>query len=440
MPMPGLNETHDPSLRSWVESANAEDSDFPVQNLPFGVFRRTGADEPFRGGVAIGDQILDLAAVRAVRAIRGAAAASALRVASGPTLNPFMAMGPNAWSALRLALSRVLRTGSPAQAKLAAALVPQREAEMAVPASIGDFTDFYTSIHHATAVGRLFRPDNPLLPNYKWVPIAYHGRASSVRVSGQRFPRPRGQILPAGGNTPVHEPCKRLDYELELGAFVGTGNEIGTTVPIAQAEQHLFGIVLLNDWSARDIQSWEYQPLGPFLAKSFATTISPWIVTMEALEPFRVAWTRPDGDPQPLPHLDSPANRASGAIDIALEVRIESERMRRERSGPALLSRSNFRDSYWTWAQMLAHHASNGCNLAPGDLFGSGTQSGPRPEEGGALIELSKGGKEPMTLANGETRTFVEDGDTITFRASCAAPGRVRIGFGACSGTVLPAV
>jgi fumarylacetoacetase len=289
-------------------------------------------------------------------------------------------------------------------------------------------------------VGRLFRPDNPLLPNYKWLPIAYHGRASSIRTSGQRFPRPRGQILPPGGNTPEYAPCRRLDYELELGAFVGVGNDIGSTVPIGEAESRMFGVVLLNDWSARDIQSWEYQPLGPFLAKSFATTISPWIVTMEALEPWRTAWTRPDGDPQPLPHLDSPENRARGAIDIALEVWLESERMRREGSGPALLSRSNFRDSYWTWAQMLAHHTSNGCNLAPGDLLGSGTQSGPKPEEGGALLELSKGGREPVTLANGETRTFVADGDTIIFRASCSAPGRARIGFGDCAGTVLPAV
>jgi fumarylacetoacetase len=437
--MPGLNETHDPALRSWVESANAAETDFPIQNLPFGVFRRAGTAEPFRGGVAIGDQILDLAAVRAQRAIRGAAAATALRAASGAALNPLMAMGPEAWSALRLALSRALRAGSQAQAKLAGALVPQRGAELAAPATIGDFTDFYTSIHHATAVGRLFRPDNPLLPNYKWLPIAYHGRASSIAVSGQRLPRPKGQILPPGSNTPVYAPCKRLDYELELGAFVGTGNAPGTVVPMNEAERHLFGVVLLNDWSARDIQSWEYQPLGPFLAKSFATTISPWIVTMEALEPYRVAWTRPEGDPQPLPHLDSPDNRSRGALDIALEVWIESDRMRRDGSGPALLSRSNFRDSYWTWAQMLAHHTSNGCNLLPGDLFGSGTQSGPKPEEGGALIELSKGGKQPVALANGETRTFVEDGDTITLRAACAARGRARIGFGPCAATVLPA-
>ncbi len=437
--MTALNETHDPSLTSWVESANIEGCDFPVQNLPFGVFRRSGTREAFRGGVAIGDQILDLNAVRTLRVIRNQTAADALRAAGAGTLNAFMAMGPEAWSALRRALSRILRTGAAAQGKLAGTLVPQREAEMAVPANIGDFTDFYTSIHHATSVGRLFRPDNPLLPNYKWMPIAYHGRASSIRTSGQRLPRPRGQILPPGGNTPEYAPCRRLDYELELGAFVGAGNNIGSTVPIGEAESRLFGIVLLNDWSARDIQSWEYQPLGPFLAKSFATTISPWIVTMEALEPYRTAWTRPDADPQPLPHLDSPDNRTRGAIDITLEVWLESERMRREGSGPALLSRSNFRDSYWTWAQMLVHHTSNGCNLTPGDLLGSGTQSGPKPEEGGALLELSKGGREPVTLANGERRAFVEDGDTVMFRASCSAPGRARIGFGDCAGTVLPA-
>jgi fumarylacetoacetase len=435
--MTGLNETHDPSLRSWVESANAPDSDFPIQNLPFGVFRRAGSTEPFRGGVAIGDQILDLAEFRLLRASRGAAG-KALRAAIGPHLNALMAMGPQSWSALRLALSRALHL-APAQGALAGALVPQRDAEMAVPARIGDYTDFYASIHHATAVGRLFRPDNPLMPNYKWLPIAYHGRASSVGVSGQRFPRPKGQITPPGGNVPSYAPCKRLDYELEMGAFVGPGNAPGTTIAMADAERHLFGLVLLNDWSARDIQAWEYQPLGPFLAKSFATTISPWIVTMEALEPYRVAWTRPAGDPPPLPHLDSAANRAGGAFDIGLEVWIETERMRRENSGPALLSRSNFRDSYWTWAQMLAHHGSNGCNLLPGDLFGSGTQSGAKPEEAGALIELSQGGKVPVTLANGETRTFLEDGDTITLRAACSAPGRARIGFGPCAGTVLPA-
>ncbi|HJQ56166.1 MAG TPA: fumarylacetoacetase [Vineibacter sp.] len=436
--MPNLDETHDPSLRSWVESANAADSDFPVQNLPFGVFRRAGTREAFRGGVAIGDQILDLMALRAAGIVEGDAAA-ALVAASGPQLNAFMAMGPAAWAALRLALSRVLRAGSPAHGKLAGALVAQRDAEMTVPAQVGDYTDFYASIHHATAVGRLFRPDNPLMPNYKWLPIAYHGRASSVGVSGQRFPRPKGQITAPGGNVPTYAPCKRLDYELEMGAFVGPGNALGSSIAMADAERHLFGVVLLNDWSARDIQAWEYQPLGPFLAKSFATTISPWIVTMAALAPYRVAWTRQDGDPQPLPHLDSADNRARGAIDVALEVWLETERMRRENAGAALLSRSNFRDCYWTWAQMLTHHASNGCNLLPGDLFGSGTQSGPQPETAGALIELSQGGKVPVKLANGETRTFLEDGDTVTFRASCSAAGRVRIGFGPCAGTVLPA-
>ncbi|QQS13362.1 MAG: fumarylacetoacetase [Rhodospirillales bacterium] len=430
-----LNETHDPALRSWVESANAAGTDFPIQNPPFGVFRRRGAEEAFKPGVAIGDMILDLGALPAGHfGAEGRSVAAALATRD---LNALMRLGPAAWSAVRLAASRALRQGSPLQASLT--LTAQADAEMAVPARIADYTDFYASIHHATAVGLQFRPDQPLLPNYKWLPIAYHGRASSIRVSGQRFHRPKGQLKPPEANAPVYAPCRRLDYELEMGAFVGVGNPLGTTIPIAEAERHLFGLVLLNDWSARDIQAWEYQPLGPFLAKSFATTISPWIVTMEALEPYRAPWTRPADDPQPLPHLDSPENRARGAFDIRLEVLIESERMRAGGVAPTRLSTSNFRESYWTWAQMLAHHASNGCDLAPGDLFGSGTQSGPFPAEAGSLLELSKGGKEPVALPGGETRTFLEDGDTIVFRAACEAEGRVRIGFGECRGTVLPA-
>ncbi|MBL8674016.1 MAG: fumarylacetoacetase, partial [Rhodospirillales bacterium] len=345
-----LNETHDPALRSWVESANAAGTDFPIQNLPFGVFRRRGAEEAFKPGVAIGDMILDLGALPAGHfGAEGRSVAAALATRD---LNALMRLGPAAWSAVRLAASRALRQGSPLQASLT--LTAQADAEMALPARIADYTDFYASIHHATAVGLQFRPDQPLLPNYKWVPIAYHGRASSIRVSGQRFHRPKGQLKPPEANAPVYAPCRRLDYELEMGAFVGVGNPLGTTIPIAEAERHLFGLVLLNDWSARDIQAWEYQPLGPFLAKSFATTISPWIVTMEALEPYRAPWTRPAGDPQPLPHLDSPENRARGAFDIRLEVLIESERMRAGGVAPTRLSTSNFRESYWTWAQMLA--------------------------------------------------------------------------------------
>jgi fumarylacetoacetase len=295
-------------------------------------------------------------------------------------------------------------------------------------------------VYHATAVGRLFRPDNPLLPNYKWVPIAYHGRASSVRVSGQEFPRPRGQLLPPGATQPQLAPTQRLDYELELGVFVGRGTTLGQSVPIAQAESHVFGLCLLNDWSARDIQSWEYQPLGPFLGKNFATTVSPWVVTLEALAPFRVPWTRPPGEPAPLGYLDSEAMRAAGAFDIQLEAWLETARMRAQGAPPHRLSHSSFRDSWWTVAQMLTHHTVNGCNLKAGDLLGSGTQSGREPSEAGSLLELSAGGRQPITLADGETRAFLEDGDRVILRGWCERSGFVRIGFGEASGIVRPAV
>ena len=437
--MSGLNETHDPALTSWVETANRPDTDFPLQNLPFGVFRRADKSEPFRGGVAIGDQILDLAAAQKAGVFSGDAAVAAAQC-TGPALNPFMAMGREAWSTLRLALSRSLREGSPSQGRLAACLVPQAQAEHAVPAQIGDFTDFYASIHHATTVGRLFRPDNPLLPNYKWVPIGYHGRGSSIGVSGQAFARPLGQLMPPGAAAPVLGPCKRLDYELEVGIYVGVGNEPGRRVPIAAAEDHVFGLCLLNDWSARDIQAWEYQPLGPFLAKSFATTVSPWIVTLEALAPYRTEWTRPEGDPQPLPYLDSPDTRAAGAFDVQLEVWLETERARASGARPARLSRTSLRHAYWTVGQLVAHHTVNGCNLQPGDLIGTGTQSGPAPEEAGSLLELSNGGKQAITLAGGEQRTFLEDGDAVILRGWCERPGAARIGFGECRSTVLPAL
>jgi fumarylacetoacetase len=434
-----INETHDRSLKSWVDSANSGAADFPIQNLPFGVFRREGKNEPFRGGVAIGDQILDLAAAHKAGAFSGEAAAAAVQCMA-PTLNGFMAIGPPAWSALRLALSRALREGSPMQAKLTACLVPQAHAEHALPAAIGDYTDFYASVHHATTVGKLFRPDNPLLPNYKWVPIGYHGRASSIGVSGQTFPRPVGQTLPKGAETPVFGPSRRLDYELEVAVYVGVGNALGERIALADAEAHVFGLGLLNDWSARDIQGWEYQPLGPFLAKSFATTVSPWIVTLEALAPFRSEWTRPAGDPQPLPYLESAENRAHGAFDVEIEVWLETAAMRAAHSGPARLSRSSLRHAYWTVAQMVAHHTVNGCNLQPGDLLGTGTQSGPTPEEAGSLLELSDAGKRPIALPGGETRAFLEDGDTVILRGWCEKPGFARIGFGECRGTVLPAV
>jgi fumarylacetoacetase len=430
-----LNETHDPALRSWV--AASPNSEFPIQNLPFGVFRRRGTAEAFRGGIAIADQIVDLSA--AADALRGEAKDLA-RTAGSATLNAFFALGPAAWSALRLALSQALREGAAEAGALRACLVPQTEAEYAVPARIGDYTDFYTSIHHATSVGRLFRPDNPLLPNYKWVPIGYHGRSSSIRVSGQEFPRPRGQTMAPGAQAPVLGPSKRLDYELELGIYIGTGNALGDPIRIEEAESHVFGIALLNDWSARDLQAWEYQPLGPFLSKNFASTISPWIVTMEALAPYRVAFERPQGDPSPLPYLDSPAIRACGAIDIQLEVLLESARMRAARKAPQRLSQTSYRHAYWTVAQLVTHHTVNGCNLQPGDLLGSGTLSGPTPAESGSLLELSLGGKQPISLPGDETRTFLEDGDAVTIRGWCEAPGRARIGFGEVTGRVLAAV
>ncbi|MCH7345484.1 fumarylacetoacetase [Pelomonas sp. CA6] len=433
-----LNETHDPALTSWVESANLAGTDFPLQNLPFSVFRPRGSAEAFRGGVAIGDQVLDLAALAGLDVIDGPAKA-ALAAAAGDTLNALMAQGPAEWSALRLALSRVLRSGSADAQRLAACLAPQAEVEHEVPARIGDYTDFYTSVHHATNIGRQFRPDQPLLPNYKWVPIGYHGRASSIGVSGQTFSRPVGQVMKPGAEGPAVVPCARLDYELELGIFVGPGNAQGQPIPIASAESHVFGICLLNDWSARDVQGWEYQPLGPFLSKNFATTISPWIVTLEALAPYRLPFTRPEGDPQPLPYLDSPENRGAGALDIRLEVLLSTGRMR-ERGMPDMrLSATSYRHAYWTVAQLVAHHTMNGCNLRPGDLLGSGTLSGPSLQEAGALIELTTGGQNPIELPTGERRTFLEDADQITLRGWCEAPGRARIGFGACAGTVLPA-
>ncbi|MGZ3181483.1 MAG: fumarylacetoacetase [Telluria sp.] len=432
-----LNETHDPALRSWVQSANADGADFPIQNLPFCVFRHAGTTEAFRVGSGIGDQVFDLgtAAAQDLFAHDDASTRIAAAACTGSTLNMLMSLGPQAWSALRLALSRRLRAGARERDACEPLLVPQAEAEFALPAQIGDYTDFYTSIHHATAVGRLFRPDEPLLPNYKWVPIGYHGRSSSIGVSGQHVARPRGQTRAPGAAEPTFGPARRMDYELEVGLFIGTGNAMGTPVPMEEAEAHLFGMCLLNDWSARDLQAWEYQPLGPFLAKNFATTISPWIVTMEALAPCRAPWTRAAADPQPLPYLDAPWLRERGAVDIELEVLLQTSAKRSAGLPPQRISSSNFRDSYWTVAQLIAHHTVNGCNLRPGDLLGSGTQSGPRPEQAGSLLELTEGGKRPLSLDNGEQRTFLEDGDTVILRGAGRA-GPVRIGFGACSATL----
>ncbi len=435
---PRLNSTHDPSLRSWVESANRPEADFPIQNLPFAVLRRRGTRDSWRCGVAIGDMALDLRALQESQRLPGLAAEIGAAIA-GPDLGALMALGPESWSSLRTVLSDVLRAGRAQVEGFVNALLPLAGVEFALPARIGNYTDFYSSLHHATAVGRLFRPDQPLLPNYKWVPVAYHGRASSVRVSGEEVRRPRGQVLPAGASRPQVCPTARLDYELELGACVGPGNPLGEPVSLARAEDHLFGLCLLNDWSARDIQSWEYQPLGPFLSKSFATTISPWIITLEALAPFRLPWTRPAQDPQPLPYLDSEAQRHAGAFDIQLEASLETADMRARGLPPHRLSHSNFRHSYWTLGQMVAHHTVNGCNLEPGDLLGTGTQSGPTAQEAGSLLELTAGGKQPLALPSGETRTFLEDGDRVTLRGWCEKPGCTRIGFGSASGTIASA-
>jgi fumarylacetoacetase len=433
-----VNGTHDPALRSWVDSANLAGGDFPIQNLPFAVFRRAGSAEPFRGGVGIGDRILDLRSVHS-RDLFSKAAGTALAACSEASLNRFMAMGPDVSSKLRACLSEALREGSPYASQLAADLVLQSEAEFAVPASIGDYSDFYTSIHHATTVGRQFRPDNPLLPNYRWIPIAYHGRSSSIGVSDQGFRRPMGQSLPKGTEIPVFGPSTRLDFELEVGVFVGMGNALGTAIPIESAEDHIFGLCLLNDWSARDLQGWEYQPLGPFLSKNFASTISPWIVTMEALAPFRLPFSRAAGDPQPLPYLDAPSMRAAGVVDIELEVALQTSRMRAAGLAPQSLAKSNSRHAYWTLSQMVAHHSVNGCNLRPGDLLGSGTLSGPLPDEAGSLLELTAAGTRQITLSSAETRGFLEDGDRVVLRAWCERAGYAHIGFGTASGTVLPA-
>jgi fumarylacetoacetase len=417
-----IDETHDPGLESWVDSANDSATDFPIQNLPFGRFRRA-AGEGLRIGVAIGDRVLDLQAAGFV---------------TDADMNALMASGNEAQLALRRGLSAALRHDSRRRSELARCLLAQDEVVLDLPCRIGDYTDFYTSIHHATNIGRLFRPDNPLLPNYRWVPIGYHGRASSIVPSGRGFRRPIGQIRSGDDATPRVIPTERLDYELELGAFVGRSNVQGESISMAAAESHLFGLALFNDWTARDMQAWEYQPLGPFLSKNFASALSPWIVTMDALAPFRAPFERPAGEPAPLPYLDNARNRESGAIDIQLEVWLQTQSMRASGQREQLLSRSNFRDSYWTLAQLVTHHTVNGCNLQPGDLLGSGTQSGPRPEQAGSLLELTAGGRKPLRLVNGETRSFLHDGDSVILRGSCSREGYRRIGFGECVGTALP--
>ena len=422
--------------RSWVEHANGH-SDFPLQNLPLGIFSRPG--ETLRCGVAIGDAILDLEAVLAAGLFEGQAKA-AVEATRGGALNAFFALGRNARVALRERLLALLGEHGEHQAQLKAALYPASDCQLHLPAKVGDYTDFYVGIQHATNVGKLFRPDNPLLPNYKYVPIGYHGRASTLRPSGTDVRRPKGQTLPAGHTEPSFGPCARLDYELELGIWIAQGNDIGQAIPIAEADQHLAGLCLLNDWSARDIQAWEYQPLGPFLSKSFITTLSPWVVTAEALEPFRCAQpARPEGDPQPLPYLLDPRDQAEGAFDIELEVLLLTERMREQGLPAHRLGLSNTLNMYWTVAQLIAHHSVNGCQLQPGDLFGSGTLSGPTADSYGSLLEITEGGKQPVELASGEVRKFLEDGDEIILRARCQRDGVASIGFGECRGKVIAA-
>ena len=446
--MKTLDHTHNPAATSWLVSANVAGGDFPVQNLPFAVFRRTDSGEAFRGGVAIGDQVVDLAALCRGGALQGLAAAACAACAQ-PSLNDFFAMGLHAWRALRHALFALLESAADGSvaASVRICLVPRADVEFAVPARIGDYTDFYTSVHHAANIGKLFRPDadDVLTPNFKWIPIGYHGRASSIGISGQTFRRPMGQSMTPGAAAPVFGACARLDYELELGIFIGRGNALGEPITVDLAFDHVFGMCLLNDWSARDIQAWEYQPLGPFLAKNFATTISPWIVTMDALAPYRQPWLRAADEPQPLAYLDSAAVREHGALDIQLEVWLETAQRRANGSGAARLTHTSFRHQYWSVAQMVAHHTVGGCNLQPGDLLGSGTISGPTLAEAGALIELTAAGRKPLILpaenagTAAETRGFLADGDAVILRGWCEQPGAARIGFGECRGVVLPA-
>jgi fumarylacetoacetase len=427
-----IDETHDPALSSWVPSANARGTDFPVQNLPLGVFRRRGTHDRPRIGVAIGDAIFDLHHAAQENLVTGA---DTLREAcESTTLNALMSLPHAHRLQFRHTLSSLLRSGADASRTQ---LVSHADAEMLLPAHIGDYTDFYASIFHATNVGKMFRPDNPLLPNYKYVPIGYHGRASSIVASGTDVHRPSGQTRDDPASPPVFGPSRRLDYELEVGFFVGRSNAQGEPVPMEHAGARLFGLCLLNDWSARDMQTWEYQPLGPFLAKSFSSSISPWVVTMEALAPFRVpAFHRAEGDPAPLPYLADEADQAGGGIDVKLEVLISSARMRAEGQAPVRVSHSTLADLYWTPAQLLAHHTSNGCNLQPGDLLGSGTVSGEAKDARGCLLELTWRGADPIQLPSGEARRFLEDGDEVIMRGTCEREGFTRIGLGECRGII----
>jgi fumarylacetoacetase len=420
-----MNPTTDPALRSWVDVP--PDSPFPIQNLPYGSFLHPSGEKHV--GVAIGDHILDLTLLEAEGVLGGPP------VFITGELNAFLALGRPAWSHVRSTVSRLLRSD---EATLrdngdlrSRVLLRQADVRMLLPARVGDYTDFYSSKEHATNVGSMLRgPDNALMPNWLHLPVAYHGRSSSVVVSGTDVRRPRGQSKPESAASPIFGPSRSLDFELEMAAFVGPGNDLGTPIPVDQAEEHVFGLVLLNDWSTRDIQAWEYQPLGPFLAKNFATSISPWVVPLEALEPFRCAG--PKQDPEPLPYL---RQQGSTTFDIHLEVTLRSAKM----PAPQVICRSNFKHLYWSLRQQLAHHTVNGCPLRPGDLLASGTISGPTPDSFGSMLELTWRGTKPLTLSSGETRRFLEDGDRVTMTAWCQGNG-YRVGFGEVTGVVLPAL
>jgi fumarylacetoacetase len=433
-----IDETHAPGRRSWVASAN-QHADFPIQNLPLGIFSPQGGAP--RGGVAIGDEIFDLAAALELGLFTGTAATAA-QAAAGPTLNPLFTLGTEARVALRRRVGELLDADGEDRARCetekSRLLHRAADCRLHVPAAIGDYTDFFAGINHATNAGKLFRPDNPLMPNYKHVPIGYHGRASSIGVSDTDVRRPEGQRKPANETIPTFGPCRNLDYELELGVWIGPGNELGHPIAIAEASRHIAGFCLLNDWSARDIQGWEYQPLGPFLGKSFFTTVSPWVITPEALAPFRMAQApRPQGDPAPLPYLLDTNDQSGGALDIALDVSLLTPGLKAKGLPAHRLSSGNARDLYWTVAQLVTHHTSNGCNLRPGDIFGTGTISGTDAGSLGSLLEISAGGRQPIDLPSGETRRFLEDGDTVIMRAHCQRDGRAPIGFGECRGTII---
>jgi fumarylacetoacetase len=429
--------------RSWVEAANDGLTDFPIENLPYGVFSPDEEPENGRVGVAIGDMVLDVAAAFNAGLLARDAELAALACVS-PRLNELMSLDVEDRAPLRRSLIELLdatsdrgRKGAKARDRI---LIKAADVVMHLPAEVGDYSDFYASIDHATNVGSMFRPDNPLLPNYKYVPIGYHGRSSSLLPSGAEVKRPSGQVRDDPASPPIFEPTERLDYELEVGAFIARGNDLGEPISIDDAESRIFGLVLVNDWSARDIQTWEYQPLGPFLAKSFATTVSPWVVTLDALEPFRApAYERPAGDPAPLPYLASSRNAQRGGFDLTLEVLIQSAQMVERGMPPMRISVGSFSSMYWTMAQLVTHHTSNGCNLRPGDLLASGTVSGPTADSRGCLLERTWRGTTPIELPSGEKRTFLEADDEIIMRGWCERPGVTRIGFGECRGTIVSA-